>query len=50
VKYLFFVVFLSSCTISVILNHSEGTTSDLVDENQTASPTVSPTLNVPAIP
>jgi hypothetical protein len=27
--------------------HSEGSASDMVDENQAASPTVSPTLSIP---
>jgi hypothetical protein len=27
--------------------HSEGTANDMVDENQSASPTVSPTVSIP---
>lgn len=35
-----------SCNSITIVN-SHGTTSDVVDETQTASPTVSPTISVP---
>ncbi len=37
---------LSSCTYSLNFIHSEGTASDLVDETQATSPTVSPTVNL----
>jgi hypothetical protein len=39
---------LSSCTYSVTIVHTQGTASDVVDEQQTPSTTVSPTLSVPA--
>lgn len=38
------------CTWSFIMNHSEGTTSDLVDETQSTSPTISPEFNIPVTP
>ena len=39
---------LSSCTFSVNLVHTEGVASDVVDETQTPSTTVTPTVNIPA--
>lgn len=36
---------LTSCTVSVNLNHTEGTTSDLIDSSQTNDP--DPTLSIP---
>lgn len=38
------------CTYSVILNHTEGQASDIVDENQTATPHIAPTINIPVHP
>lgn len=40
------VALLSSCTYSVIMNHSEGTASDVVDEGQTPSTTLIPTVSL----
>lgn len=40
---------LTSCTYSVSMMHSEGST-DTLDENQTADPNISPTVNVPVTP
>jgi len=42
-------VLLTGCTISVVQAHTEGTTSDVVDTNQEASPTVSPDIKIPLI-
>lgn len=39
---------LVSCTISFQNIDTHGTATDLVDENQTTSPTVSPNIEVPA--
>ena len=36
----FLCVFLSGCTISIIMNHTEGHASDMVDTEQAASPQV----------
>lgn len=47
--YLMMSLFLTSCTYSVSMQHSVGST-DTVDEQQTASPDVSPTVNVPVAP
>ncbi len=44
------LVILQSCTYSINMIHSEGSASDMVDENQTATPNVSPTITVPMIP
>ncbi len=38
---------LNGCTYSVNLIHSEGTASDLIDENQKADADVSPNVSVP---
>lgn len=38
---------LTGCTYSVNLIHSNGVASDVVDENQSAQPNISPTLSVP---
>ena len=52
-KYLFVSLLMSlcltSCTYSVSMQHSVGST-DTVDEDQAASPTVSPTITVPVTP
>ena len=39
---------LSSCTVSISQFHSEGST-DTLDEQQTATPTVSPDITIPAL-
>jgi hypothetical protein len=41
---------LNSCTLSFQNIDTHGTATDLVDENQAASPTVSPNINVPISP
>lgn len=40
---------LQSCTIAINLTHTEGQASDIVDETQTNSPNVDPTLSIPAL-
>jgi len=45
---LLFVAGMSGCTVNITLAHTEGTTHDLVDTAQTASPDVSPELTIPA--
>lgn len=40
-------VFVSSCTLSFQNIDTHGTATDLVDENQATSPTISPTITVP---
>lgn len=44
------LISLMGCTYSVILNHTEGTASDLVDENQTPTTDVRPNITMPMIP
>ena len=39
---------LCSCTYSINMVHTEGTASDVVDEDQAASPNVAPNLTIPA--
>lgn len=42
---------LSSCTTySVTMIHSEGSASDMVDEQQSPSATVNPNINIPITP
>lgn len=40
--------FLTSCTYSITMVHTEGSASDVVDEEQTAQPDISPNLSIPA--
>ncbi len=55
-KYIIFIsvclfllaYFLFSCTYSINMVHTEGSASDVVDEEQTATPDISPTLSIPA--
>ena len=42
-----FFLFLCSCTYSITCVHTQGKASDVVDENQSASPKVDPTVNAP---
>lgn len=42
-----FLLILSSCTYTIIMAHTEGQTSDLVDDTSSANPNISPTLNLP---
>ena len=41
--------FLSGCTYSVTLAHTEGQATDLIDENQKADADIKPNLNIPAL-
>ncbi len=40
--------FLTGCTYSINMVHTEGSASDLIDEDQKAEPDISPTLTIPA--
>lgn len=40
-------LFCSSCTYSINFIHTQGSASDVVDENQTASPDVKPVISLP---
>lgn len=42
--------FLCSCTYSITMVHTEGQATDVVDEQQTPSTKVSPTLTIPVKP
>ena len=44
--------FLTSCTYSITMVHTEGSASDVVDEEQGADPNISPKVSLPmgAIP
>ena len=39
---------LSACTYSITMVHTEGTATDVVDNNQKADGDVSPTVSIPA--
>ncbi len=41
--------FLSGCTYSVTLAHTEGQATDLIDEAQRADADVKPNLNIPTL-
>jgi hypothetical protein len=44
------LMLLSSCTYSITQVHTEGAATDVVDEQQTPSTTVSPTVSIPKVP
>lgn len=46
-KFLPILLLLTSCTCRVNMVNTDGRTSDIVDENQTASPDISPTFKIP---
>lgn len=41
--------FFNSCTYNVSLVHTHGSAEDIIDSNQSAEPTISPELSIPAI-
>jgi hypothetical protein len=43
----FLALLCAGCTYSISLVHTEGQASDIIDENQTANPNISPNLNIP---
>lgn len=45
--FILFSVMLTGCTLILQNISTHGTATDLVDENQTATPDISPTINVP---
>lgn len=45
--FIFLALFLSSCTYSITMVHTEGTASDVVDETATNSPSTEVTLKLP---
>ncbi len=47
-RYIVCLMFLTGCTYSVNLIHSQGKAEDMIDEQQEAKPDVSPTISVPA--
>ena len=42
-----FLMFLSSCTYTISMVHTEGTASDVIDDTSTPTANISPTLNIP---
>lgn len=53
INYLIFsliIVALSGCSISFQNIDTHGTATDLVEETQSATPTVSPNISIPPIP
>lgn len=45
--YICMIILLSGCTYSINMLHTEGSATDMIDENQTASPNISPKLSMP---
>jgi hypothetical protein len=43
-------LFFSSCTLNVIMTHTEGNASDVVDSNPSTEAEVTPTVSVPVVP
>lgn len=41
---------LSACTYSINMAHTEGSATDLIDEQQDARPDISPTITIPVSP
>ncbi len=41
------LIYMSGCTYSINLVHTDGSAQDVIDEMQKADPTVSPTLSLP---
>ena len=41
--------YLSGCTYSINLAHTQGTATDLIDENQKADADIKPNLTIPSI-
>ena len=39
---------LTACNYSVTLAHTQGTATDLIDEDEKADPVISPTVSIPA--
>lgn len=46
---LFILLFLASCTYSINMIHSEGSASDMIDEEQIPSADISPDITIPAV-
>jgi hypothetical protein len=45
---LLILLFLTSCTYTITLVHTEGQATDVVDDTNTPTATVTPTVNIPA--
>lgn len=39
---------LSSCTFNVSMAHTSGSATDVIDDNASNTPTISPTVSIPA--
>lgn len=46
---IFMLTFLTSCTVSLNIIHSQGVATDVVDEDQKPANTVSPNINLSGI-
>ena len=42
-------IILVGCTYSINMAHTEGVASDLIDETQSATPDISPNIDIPAL-
>lgn len=41
------LLFVTSCTVTVSMAHTEGTASDVIDDTAATSPDISPTIDLP---
>jgi len=48
-SYIFMLGFLTSCTYSVSVVHTEGTASDVIDETQKSDPNINPNISIPLL-
>lgn len=44
------LAFTTSCTYNISMAHTEGSAVDIIDDNATNTPTVSPKISVPLAP
>jgi hypothetical protein len=49
IVFLISMTFLSSCTYSINMVHTQGEASDVIDEEQTPKTDISPDLTIPAL-
>ena len=44
------LIFFNGCTLNVIMTHTEGSATDVVDSNPSTTADVSPDISIPIIP
>ena len=45
-----FMIFIQGCTYNISMAHTEGTATDTIDDTDTITPDVSPTITLPLVP